>query len=302
MTITTYVGTTNTDGTGSASNLNAGNATQSLVGMGAVSADGVELQTITSSLSATFISSDSWNKAGYKEAKVDGNDKVVYVNNFVDVDIDNQNNQGASIVVSNAKRGEIDTGRGNDNIAVSVFSNNTLWSNLFEINSGAGNDTITMTHAKNSQFTRFDIDAGTGNDVVDVSGLLGPAEGITGRDVNGGSGFDVLKLSGTDTVTFENFEVVKGTGKIAPAALTIDSTLLAANDAESQVGFGLVLSNIDLTLDESVTGYDSSALTAAEETYLQAQGLNADAFFSVTVYTADDTYQILTTDTDFAPV
>ncbi|MDP2573394.1 hypothetical protein Q8W40_14475 [Vibrio penaeicida] len=299
---TTYVGTTNTDGTGSASGLTAGNATQSLVGVGSISADGVNLESTGGVLSATILSSDSWNKAGYKEAKVDGNDQIVYVNNFVDVDIDNQNNNGASIAVSNAKRGEIDTGTGNDNIAVSAYSNSISWGNLFEINSGAGNDTISITNAKNSQFTQFDIDAGTGNDEVDVSGLLGPAAGVTGRDADGGSGFDVLKLSGTDTVTFENFEVVKGTGKVAPAALTIDSTLLAANDAESEVGFGLVLSNIDLTLDGSITGHSSSALSSAEEMYLQAQGLNADVFFSVTVYTADDAYQILTTDTDFAPV
>ncbi|BCL73132.1 rhizobiocin [Vibrio nigripulchritudo ATCC 27043] len=298
---TTYVGTTNTDGTGSASGLNAGNAALSLIGTGSVSADGVSLESTGGILSATVLSSDTWNKAGYKEAKVDGNDNLVYVNNFVDVDIDNNNSQGASILVANAKRGTIDTGNGNDAITIAAFSNSLNWGNLFEVNSGFGNDIITITHAKNSQFTRFEIDAGAGNDVVDVSGLLGPAVGAEHRFADGGSGFDVLKLSGTDTVSFENFEVVRGAGKIAPAALTIDSALLAANNAEAEVGFGLVLSNIDITLDGSILGHDSYELTADEAMYLDAQGLDAEDFYSVTVYTEEGAYQILTSDSDYAP-
>jgi len=294
------VGTTNFDGTGSATNLTIDNATDYgfLMGTGSVDDLIADLSVSGGVSSMTSVLLDTWNQTGFKEVSIDNNSSLVHVKNFVDVDIDNDNSVSSDIFVENAKRGHIDTGSGSDSIYVSVTSNSSLWDNTFHIDSGAGNDVIILTNASNSQYTSFDINADSGNDTVNVSGLYySETEDVT-RHVDGGSGLDVLMLSGQDTVDFENFEVIKGVDQgTDTAAITVDQSLLSDNDSSA---FDLVFSNVDIAIDDSLDT-SSADLTQTQSDYLTSQNLDASDFIAVTV-TADDgsSYGLLTNDTDYS--
>lgn len=286
---TIYTGTTNTDGTGTSANLDADNATDTLIGEGEVSYGGVFLShlDLESGSSSTFASIDDWNANGYKEISIDNNDDVVVVDNFVDVDINN-GGDGSYILVNDAKRGQITTADGNDDISIDVYSNNEGWVNGFTIDSGAGNDNIVLADSQNSQYTSFEINAASGNDTVDVSGLNMPdySTDVT-RVANGGSGNDTLVFSGENTVSFKNFEVIQGQDD---AALTLSSSLMANNDS------GLILSDIDLSFDDSVVSYETDDLSCAQSHYLESMGMDSDAYVALTVCTDEGAYNILTTD------
>jgi hypothetical protein len=291
---TIIAGTTNTDGTGSSVNLTLDNASLSLIGDGTVTADGVVIThtTATDGTSATSVTVADWNQDGFKELQVINADDLVTIDGVVDVDIHNTG-YSSDIEITDVKRGQIETACGDDTINISVYSNTTNWVNNFTISSGAGDDSITMTNSQNSDFTGFTIDAGKGNDSVDVSGLNGPLSDSVVRFADGGDGVDTLTFSGTDTLSFENFEVVQGVDTTTQAALTLGSALLAANDDSS---YGLVLSNVDVSFDSSVTSYDSSALSCSESHYLDSLGLTASDFVSIAVTTDQGVYDILTDD------
>lgn len=269
--IRSFLGTTNVDGKGNASNLSDINATQSVVGIDSSVQNGVTAEHASDANKSVSLYSDTWNKQGYKEAKVEGESQSVTISNFVDVDVTLTNNDGSTVVIENAKRGEVTTGDGADTIHISVYSNNPSWSNLFTIDSGSGNDHIVVTHSQNSQFTEFDISAGEGDDVVDISGLNDPSERLERpsdatyedifgpdafegsesmiRNVDGGAGFDVLKVgngrneySNIDThVMYSNFEAIIGNGE--NSGLILNNEMLTLNDAENETGFGLIISN-----------------------------------------------------------
>jgi uncharacterized membrane protein len=291
---TILAGTTNTDSTGSSVNLTLGNASLSLIGDGTATADGVILTHTTDSngSAATSVTVDDWNQVGFKELKVNNADDFVSIDGVVDVDLVNTGN-GAVIEISDIKRGQIETGCGDDTITLSVYSNDPYWGHNFTIDSGAGSDVITMTTSSQSQYTSFDIDAGKGDDSVDVSGLSAPHSSSVVRIADGGAGVDTLTFSGSDTLSFENFEVIKGVDTAGQAALTLGSALLAAND---DARYGLVLSNVDVSFDSSVQSYDSSSLSCREYNYLDSLGLDASDFVSIAVTTDHGVYDILTDD------
>jgi hypothetical protein len=293
------VGTTNTDGTGSATNLSAAVATATLSGSG-VYQNGVDM--INAGFgSMTYAYVDVWNKLGYKEVQINNDSDFVLVKNFVDVDITNTNDDGAVINVLDAKRGHITTADGDDTISITTFSNSASWSNTFNINSGDGDDSITLTASTkvptgytsaNSQYTSFHIEAGAGDDSVNVSGLKAPVSSAVSRVVDGGEGLDTLTLSGDDSVSFSNFEVVIGTEKNFGTSITVDSDLLVANASE----FGLVFSNVDVSFDSGTELVVSSMLSDAQTDYLDSLGLDASDYASLTTYVNDHAYTVFTDD------
>jgi len=289
-------GETNTDGTGSSVNLSLDNATLSLIGDGSVTQDGVILTHSTSChSSSTDVYSNVWDENGYKEVKIDSNDDSITVKNIVDVDINNHSHSGVDIDLINVKRGEIDTDCGNDHIDIGVYSNNTLWSNDFDIHTGSGNDTVNMNDVLNTQNTSFNIDLGCGNDSLDVSGLATEGNLDVTRYADGGNGLDTLIFSGQDTVEFDNFEVVTGDNN---ASLTVGSDLLAANDSSWH---GLVLSNIDVNFDDSVTVSHIDDTSWCDSHYLTSLGLDADDYSSLIVTDSDGaTFHVLTDDSDYS--
>ncbi len=294
-------GTSNTDGSGSSANLNDENGT--LV-QNDYDQDGVTINvTGEDELGFSFseIEADTsvWNSP--KEVKVEGTtDEVIQVNNFVDVYIDNQADLGSSqIDVLNVKRGYINTAGvdSDDNIMIGVKSNNETWSNLFEVNTGEGNDSVMMMNIENSKFTEFDVNLGEGNDSFNISGLELSAQESQLRHVDGGEGLDVLVTNGDANLTFEGFEVVQGAGQGEGSTLNLDADMLANN---GDVELGLIVADIDVEMGEGVESYTASELTADQAAYLDQEGFDASEFTSVTFTTdSGDEYTVLTDDTDF---
>jgi hypothetical protein len=138
--------------------------------------------------------------------------------NWVDVWVHLNNSFDQSIVVDGAKRGEVSTGSGHDTIWVGVDSNGSGWTNHFRIDSGAGNDSITITVATadhsassfaaryNAGWTTTEIFAGEGDDAVFGAGGRDAAWLGTGNDrftghkgddsADGGQGWDTAFFSG----------------------------------------------------------------------------------------------------------
>ncbi len=138
--------------------------------------------------------------------------------NWVDVWVHLDNSFDQTIVVDGAKRGEVSTGSGHDTIWVGVDSNGSGWTNHFRIDSGAGNDSITVTVATadysassfaasyNAGWTTTEIFSGEGHDVVFGAGGRDAAWLGTGNDsftghkgddsADGGAGWDTAFFSG----------------------------------------------------------------------------------------------------------
>ena len=294
---TIFTGTTNTDGSGTAGNLNEENSTVVLSpNSRIVTEEDVVLTNLGSGVVA--LNQGMWNQEGFKEVKFSTEKDYVSVDNFVDVNVSATNSSAATISIASAKRGDISTSEGNDSIYISAYSNassDTGWANMFNIQSGSGEDVIRLTDSKNSQWTEFNIDAGSGHDLVDVSGMLNPSENVN-RFADGGDGFDMLVFSGDNSLEFENFEAVIGSNG---AQLDLDSDLLASNDTLSDFGLGLILSNVELSTSLSIDTNDM--LSEDEIALLEAVGLNSDDFKSVTLIDADNLeYSILTDDAAFA--
>ncbi|CAH0529072.1 hypothetical protein [Vibrio hippocampi] len=260
-------GTTNTDGTGSATNLSLDNADIYLVGEGEIIQDDIVVIQSDEDGGSTYVVPTFWNKDatgfGYKEVKVTNDDAVVFVAGVVDVDINNCYNYGSQITVVDAKRGEIHTGKGDDTINVTILSNNTLWSNHFEIDTGKGSDTITLQAFQNSQNTSYTIDAGRGHDVIDVASLSpasdDPSLDIV-RSVDGGRGLDALLLGDTQNTTFSNFEALIGNGT---TSLMIDESMLENNGSK---WLGLVIANCDIEFSDGLSVESVSASLSSVET------------------------------------
>ena len=192
------VGTTNFDGTGSAQNLTNADIKLSEPNTSIVGED----FSASSNNSTVVASADYWNAPNAKELQVNAENVNVEATDFVDIDINlEQSNKSVDVQVINSKRGNIDTGSGNDKIFVQVETNNAGWSNQFNVNAGDGNDHITFTNGSNSQFTKINIDAGSGNDHIDLTLLNANLVDASERIIDAGTGNDkVLGSEGHETI------------------------------------------------------------------------------------------------------
>ncbi|MCE2594727.1 hypothetical protein K6Y31_07850 [Motilimonas cestriensis] len=215
---TVKIATTNTDGTGSANNLTDDHTV--LTGVGVIDESEYEASNNNDIID---VEAAYWNAKGSKEVKIDAENVNVVTKDFVDVDLNLANSTNDVIVnVINSKRGQIETGSGDDSIALSVQTNNGGWSNLFQIDTGDGVDSVTISDAQNSQFTSLDIKTGNGGDSVNLSAMKASADasvfriidtgagddtiaGSKGADaINGGEGVDIIFAGGgDDVVTFD---------------------------------------------------------------------------------------------------
>ncbi len=275
------IGTSNHDGTGSSENLTADNG--ALIS-GYFNDDGITVYPYETFSGISFdsvqIQSDTWNNKNYKEAKVDGNYEAITIDNIIDLDIHNQSDLGFShIELLNTKRGNIDTSGvdSDDSIFIGVYSNSSGWSNKFTIDTGEGNDSVTLANVQGSQYTRFDINLGTGDDQLDISTLSSSYKSYQERIAEGGDGFDVLITNGSNNVTFSGFEMVKGTGFNSTLSVTKD---ILDNNSDNDVG--LIITNIDVDFS-SALNYTTQAVDAEHSAYLEQHGFDVDTFDLVTV-------------------
>ncbi|WP_367989417.1 hypothetical protein AB2S62_19450 [Vibrio sp. NTOU-M3] len=294
-------GTSNTDGTGSSANLNEENGfvvnesgyfeEQGVLGI--ISDDGTYLQNI-------FIAAEEWNGKDVKEVSlVDTSASNITIENFVDANIINSTDVDTHIELLQAKRGQIDTsgGASSDAITIGVKANNNIWDNLFDINTGEGNDTVSFVNVENSQWTDFQVQLGEGNDELDVSLLDLAVNSDQVRVVDGGQGLDTLVTNGDSILQFTGMEVIVGAGLGEGSVLNVDNSVLANNN---DVALGLVISNVDVEFGADINAYQSHALTDEQAAYLDQEGFDSSGFSSVSIFAADgQEYIVLTDDAEF---
>jgi hypothetical protein len=139
------------------------------------------------------------------------------ISGFVDVKIDADDDDAHSLHVEDAKRGEIVTGGGSDRVAVTYLSNEYVWSNLFVIETGDGDDEVLvqpetiaaaseieasepMTFNSDPQKTLVDIDTGAGDDLIEVNSTDEPTGAYVLGDIgtawiDAGPGQDVIAIA-----------------------------------------------------------------------------------------------------------
>lgn len=144
--------------------------------------------------------------------------RSVYIANFVHVVVDLERNDNGQVTgkdvevtLDGVKRGEVHTGNGNDAIVIGGTSNtdtNPGFSDVFEVNTGAGKDCVIFQPAsagsvKNSPYINYEdghstttnVDLGNGNDIFNSQGdglNYGSHLFKSADNVFGGSGNDQI--------------------------------------------------------------------------------------------------------------
>ncbi len=248
--------------------------------------------------SATARLDSAWNTVKNAQATSDGAADVT-LENFVrsdvrlgDSDRDGDGRlDGSRVTIDGAKRGDVVTGGGDDVVDIDATTNDAGWSNLFNVATGAGNDTVTVTGDKG--LSQVSVDAGAGNDRVTIDGsydwanvrggagddvLQGGAgrdtlDGGTGNDtLSGGAGNDVLKASVDGT--WSGSYAAQNAGSGAGVAGTGETVSISGKNRNQDVFDGgagedtLVLGsgNDALFLDDSFSAGGDKARIAGIET------------------------------------
>ncbi len=211
-----------------------------------------------------FTNIAEWNHQGLKEisinddglALVSGQYGDMYVGNFVDVSLtltrDLSEETGSSVVISGAKRGEIDVSELNDGVDMFILpqSNGPSWSNLFTVSTSNSSDSLDFysdSLDQGSHWTEFDVSLNGGNDYFSHR-LDASSSSQQMRYVDGGDGIDTLNVyKNPDDLSFSNFEIIEGQGDYT---LTLDEQLLSGNNADTAP-----LTVNDLSI-EFAEGYD----------------------------------------------
>ncbi len=357
--MTIIVGTTNTDGSGSAANLTAENGLEITEDMfnenpNAVSwedSDGYysyedtqgyysndfyfQITSNRNSVSYTIENTSEWNADDLKEIYITNvytSTGTLTIENFVDVYLAPYQNQSGSYDVTEdedfnyvggniywilyAKRGVIDTTSEGDEInyfdrvLIVPKSNGDSWSNLFDITTGSGNDTVAMIGSycsdydydidTSSTYTEFTIDLGADNDEFRYSLEVANSNDQL-RYVDGGTGTDLIALyRDTSDLDFDNFEIITNYSD-SDVTLTITEEQLADNASSDE---GLIIDAVDIEFAEDYDAIVVSELTDAQVEYIEQQydeiweSTDTDDYYAVTVTYGDNTYTLLTNDVD----
>jgi len=150
---------------------------------------------------ATVRLDSAWNSVKNVFATNEGAADVT-LDNFVHADVALGDGGDSKVTITGAKRGFVQTGDGDDEISISAQSNGPGWSNTFSIDSGAGDDNVSVEGAPNG-FSRTNIDAGAGDDrVVSRNQTTDTISGGSGDDrIDAGEGDDDLSGDeGEDTL------------------------------------------------------------------------------------------------------
>jgi Ca2+-binding RTX toxin-like protein len=163
-----------------------------------------------------FSAAEHWNKP--KTLLIEGNGNAINegpleTTNFVHAELLLGHDVSGSLIdtaldltIDGSKRGAIETGNGNDAITIGSATNNQFWSNKYEVRSHAGDDTIILQPASpdavsgslfkenitDGRFSESFIEAGDGHDLVDASQLESQ------DTILGGSGNDTISVGGGD--------------------------------------------------------------------------------------------------------
>lgn len=158
--------------------------------------------TTTSSVDEAYrFVADGWNTVKNISVTAQGDDSVLFIaDNFVHADMDFSGiTNTVELRIFDGKRGNYSTGSGDDRIEITTATNNEGWSNLHIIETGAGDDIVsiskgddamidtTIVNYTDGRFTTVEADLGDGNDVYFSD------EGVATTDIiHGGKGNDTL--------------------------------------------------------------------------------------------------------------
>jgi Ca2+-binding RTX toxin-like protein len=219
----------------------------------------------TESNAFEFDVAGAWNSVKNVLAESDTAANIV-LNDFVHADVYFGGSGNSSVEIHNVKRGNVTTGSGNDSVEVSLSTNDSGWQNTFNVDSGAGNDSITfmagdktgIAKTIDGRHTTVTIDAGAGNDTIDLSDLNLKLANITGGagndELTGSAGMDVYNYgaggNGRDYIT--NFDL--GTDHVQ----LNDGLTLLASGFDIDGNLQIKLSDASVITFQDVTTFDAS--------------------------------------------
>ncbi len=328
------VGSTNTDGTGSATNLNSENGqvftnneypyiynyeTEDLALYW--NAEGVNQGHDTISVEVT----GDWNTPGLKEILITGGYQTIVTSGFVDVCIRNTANfllnTSSTIYVIGAKRGYIDapTSSGTPcDIKIYPHSNGASWSNLFEINATIGDDNVLFSSEQtdgtidySTKWTEFTVSLSSGNDNFYYY-LIEAATESQMRYVNGGEIQDLIDYLGEnvpdslyETKDFDTLYLNRDTEDLDfinfehissdNNSIYLDSSLLQNNASADN---GLILTNTLANFSEQIESVSVNELSQEQSDYLVVHELDSNDYYQVTVNIGNETYLLLMNEVD----
>ncbi len=179
---------------------------------------------------AQFINTGEWNADGLKEIYIhdDGQSLMledeneegdIYIGNFADVSLtlteDFVYYWSSNIYVSGAKRGHIDVSELDYgvNLYIEPQSNGPSWSNLFTVTTSDDDDQVSFTSTDDHQgtnWTEFNVSLNDGDDTF-IYRLEEASSQYQTRYVDGGEGFDQLVIyEDAENLEFANFESISG--------------------------------------------------------------------------------------------
>ena len=204
----------------------------------------------------TVTNKADWNTIKNATVKSGQSGKVT-IANFVDAEI-SLGSGDDTVVVSDAKRGTIVTGNGNDKITVTGRGLGTT-DNVMKIVAGEGADTIRYS---GSDLNKAVIEAGAGNDSI----TLGGQSAVT---VDAGSGDDKIVVTGTGTVSLTG-----GGGKDAYSFVAgTHATITDFNRLEDTIAF----SGIDAAKIKVSTSGGNTLLDLGSGSRIMLSGVVASA-------------------------
>ncbi len=176
----------------------------------------------------------------------------VSVTNFVHTDVSLGDGGDSTVVITDAKRGFISTGDGDDYVSIQAASDGFSGSTTFDIRTGAGDDTLVFSGAGDGN-TALTFDGGEG---VDTLWLTGPS---TSFDLTA-SNYDLANLERLDvsgatdvTATLSGDLIAAITGAFNDLAGS-ENTLVVEGDAGDTLDLGASWNTVD-TADIDGQGY-----------------------------------------------
>ncbi|MDD7912172.1 DUF5801 repeats-in-toxin domain-containing protein, partial [Pseudovibrio exalbescens] len=151
------------------------------------------------------VAADSWNAAKnvFYTSGTESSDKV-RLEDFVHVDADTRlKDEGVSLDIDNAKRGNIAMGDGDDQLDISLATNGSGYSNKFVIDTGDGNDEVIIQPGEaqpsagitDGRYTEVEIKLGDGDDVYENTTEASDT-------VYGGEGNDIARTGAGDDAMY----------------------------------------------------------------------------------------------------
>ena len=180
-----------------------------------------------------------WNSIKNIEIESD-HEAQVMIRNFVHTDISLGGDGQSLVFIRDAKRGNIETGDGDDRINVVAKTNGAGWSNTFEINSNDGADLITLRGDQGHSI--FNVDSGDGADRIRINGQYESSTTHMGegndRFLNGASDDVIHGNEGRDIIRAGkgNDEIYGGEGSDFINAGTGDDILNGGTGRDVLVG------------------------------------------------------------------